>query len=815
MTHILFDVRFALRLVRRGPAFFATLLAVLVAGIGATTAMFSIVNSLLLQPLPYAHPEQLTMVWATQPLVDPSPTSIADFLDWKAQATTFDRMSAMNHEGFSLTSEGARPEPLAGASVTGDFFPLLDVKALHGRLLGPDDDRAGGPRVAVVSAALWRRRFGSEPGLVGRTILLDAIPHTVVGVGPEGFRFSGPYSDGVDVWTPLAVTYADYAKASTAERGSHFLNVIGRRKPGVSLASAQAQLTSIAKSLAVAHPDTNTRVGIRIEDLHDALVGRSRTGVWVLFAAVALVFLIVCANVANLLLTRAQTRRGEMAARAALGATSARLAAQIVTETVVVFLLGAAGGALVSRWLVDLFASGIIDSGGASTIDIRVDAVALLFSIGVCLGCGLFFGLVPALAVSRVVPQAVLKESAARAGISRSQRAVRGGLVVAQVAVAFTLLVGSALALRAFAKVAAVPPGFDASDLATARIVLPGAKYADDGRAAAFYEDVLARVAAHPGVHGAAANSALPMAGSNSNGSFEIEGRPAWQPGERPVLERNIITPGYFATMRIPLLRGREFTDEDRREGRLVMIVSQATAERFFPGVDPIGHRVDWGDREDEEAHEWREIVGVVADVRRRGLASPIAAESYVPLAQHANRWMIVVARSPRAEALLQELPGIVQSVDPDQAVSSRRLMADRLADTIGSQRYVALLLGAFALASLFLATLGIFGLMSYATTARTRELGLRMALGSTPEAAIALVMKGGLRLLAAGLGLGLVIALLAGRVLASRVEGVAAFDLPAYAAIFVILGVAGLLACLIPAWRAVRIPPASALRYD
>lgn len=813
MKYLLSDVRFALRLFRRGPAFFITLLAILIAGIGATTAMFSIANSLLLKPLPYRNAEQLTMIWATQPMVNPSPVSIPDFNDWKEQATLFDKMSATNYSSFGLTSEGARPESLAGANVTGDFFAVLGLEPLRGRLLGPDDDRAGGPRVAVVSAELWHRRFGSDPSLVGRTITLGSEPYTVVGVAPEGFRYSGPFNDGCDVWTPLAVTYPNYTSAAASERGSHFLHVMGRRKPGVSLEQAQVQLTAIAKSIEAAHPESNTKVGVRLVDLHEALVGSSRTGVWVLFGAVALVFFIVCANVANLLLTRAQTRRGEMAARSALGATSSRLAGQIVTETVVVFLLGAAGGAVVARWLVELFAEGVVNEAGAATIGVSVDGTALLFSIVTCLVCGIACGLVPALSVSRIEPQAVLKESAARASIGRTQRNVRSGLVVAQVALAFALLTGGALALKAFAKTAATPPGFDPNDLATVRIVLPDAKYADDEKVAKFYRDTIARVAAQPGVESVAVNSALPMAGSNNNGSFRIEGRPVWRPGERPVLERNVITPGYFKVMRIPLLRGRDITADDRRNGRRVMLISQDAAERFFPGEDPIGHRIDLNE---SGVDQWCEIIGVVGDVRKRGLGQRVWAESYIPLEQHTeDRSMVLVARSPRAEALLAELPRLIQEIDPDQAAQSPMLMTRRVARTIGNQRYVAMMLGAFAAAALLLATLGIFGLMSYSASQRTRELGIRMALGSTPEAVIALVMKGGVRLVAAGLALGLIGALAVGRVLASRVSGVAAFDLSVVVAIPAILGVAGLLACLIPAWRAVRIPPASALRYE
>lgn len=812
MRHLLFDARFALRLLRRAPGFYATLIAVLVGGIGATTAMFSLVESLLLEPLPYPDAGQLTAIWRKDARMDKGPESIPDFVDYKTQATTFERMSATSYTTMSLASPGKRPVALHGAQVSGDFFPMFGVTPAQGRMLGPDDDRVGAPRAVVLSAPVWRSHFGADPTLVGRAVNLDGEPFTVVGVAQDGFVFAGPMSDGADFWISIAATTPEWAEA---HRGNHYLHLLGRRRPGVTLAEAEAQMVGIAKSLEVAYPDTNSKKSVYLVDLHDELVATSRSGLWVLFAAITLVYVIVCANVANLLLTRAQARRAEMAARAALGATPSRLAAQVVTETSVVFLIGAAGGAALAHWLVGVFANNLVDGGGVRTIALGVDGWALAFSVVVSLVSGLVFGLVPALAVARVAPQTVLHASASRAGIGKRQRWTRNALVVAQVALASALLAGSGLALRAFAKVAATSPGFDPDNLATARLALPDVKYDDDAKSVRFFEDLVAKIAAQPGVTGVTANSTMPMCGSNSSGSFEIEGRPPWPPGEGPNLERNAVTPGYFATMGIPILRGRDFTPEDRDGARLVMVISQSTAERFFPGEDPIGRRIDWGDRGDGKEHRWREIVGVSGDVRRRGLDRPIAIESYVPVAQHAHRWMAIAIRSSRAPALLRELPKIVESIDPEQAVSGTRLMSDRVADTIGSQRYVVQLLGAFAVAALLLATLGLFGLVSYSTAQRTRELGIRMALGSTPGGAVRLVLEGGLRLLGAGLAIGLALALVVGRVLASRVAGVAAFDPAIFAAIPVVLGVSGLVASLVPAWRVVRIPPALALRYE
>jgi putative ABC transport system permease protein len=809
LSLVLTDARFALRLLRRKPAFGATLLGVLVLGIGATTAMFSLVVSLLVRPLPYPSADELTVI--RRP--GSSSVSLPDVLDWRAQGTTFASMAAMESASFSLSSAGEPPEYVPGTNVSGDYFSVFAIPPLRGRLLGPDDDKVGGPRVAVLSAQLWHRRFASDPGLVGRAITLNGEAYTIVGIAAEGFRFASSRSSGADVWTPLAVTRRTYARELT-QRGTHYLDAIGRRKPGVSLDQARAQLSGIAATLAAAYPESNAGTKVEVVDLREALVGSSREGVWILFAAVGLVFLVVCANIANLLLARAASRRAEMAARAALGATRGRLVAQLVTETVVVFVVAALGGAFLAHWLVDIFAEGLMRGGGVWTIAFRVDAIALACSITTAIVCGLVFGLVPALEASRVSPQEVLKESGARSSMNRSQRFVRGGLVIAQVAIAFALLVGSGLALRAFAKVAATSPGFDPENVATAAISLPGGKYADPDKVALFYRDVAAAIAAQPGVESASGNSSLPMAGSNWDGSFKIEGREPWPVGSEPTLERNVVLPGYFETMRIPILRGRGITEADVKDRRRVMVISQKAAEMFFPGADPIGQRIDWGSEEDDEVR-WCEIVGIVGDVRKWALSGPVLPEGYVPVAQQPVRWMTLAIRAARPDALLRDLPAVVARVDPEQAVSSLRPMSYRVDASVGPDRFVTRLLGAFAVAALLLSTLGIFGLVSYTTSQRTRELGIRFALGSSPEGVIALVMREGVRLLTAGLVLGLAGALFAGRAIAGRVYGAVSFDLLVFGTILGVLALAGLLASFLPALRAVRISPAVALRYE
>ncbi len=811
------DVRHTFRQFTKAPLFFATVLFVLVMGIGATTAMFSLVECLLLKPLPYPRASELTMVWAVQPRVDPSPVSLPDFLDWKAGATSFRTLAAVEYDAFTLTSEGAAAENLRGASVTGDFFPTFEIAPLRGRLLGPDDDRLGAPRTCVISSALWHRRFASDPDAIGKTLMLNGVPFTLVGVAAEGFRFAGPYTDRADVWAPLAVAYDEYAASLVGGRGNHFLHVVGRRKAGVSVEAAGAEVSRIASAIEAANPETNARVGARAEDLHETLVASSRSGVWILFASVALVFLVVCANVGNLLLTRAESRRGEMAIRAALGATGRRLATQVVTETVVVFAIGALLGAIVARFFVELFASGLVESPGASTLDVNVDVLALAFAVVTSTLAGLVFGLVPAIAVARTTPHSVLKQSATRAGTSRAQVLTRGALVVGQVALAAALLVTSGLALRAFSKLSATPTGFDAEDLVTSRMFLPVPKYAEDGRTRRFFADLAAKIANEPGVVAVGGDSTLPFSGSNSNGSFSVEGRPEYPAGDHPLLARNVVLPGYFETMRVPLLAGRSITADDREDGRLVMVVSKSVADRIFPGEDPIGKRINWGDQHGDAKPIYREIVGVVGDVLRRGLDQPAELEAYVPLAQAPSRWMVMVARTRpgMAHALVDRMPELVRQVDPDQAPAGTKLLSERLHDAIGSRRTVTALLGAFAAAALLLATLGLFGLVSYTTAQRTRELGLRMALGATPAGVVRLVTQGGMRLLGIGLAVGLFLALVVGRFLATRVPGVSAFDLVVFAAVPLVLAFAGAIACVVPAWRAVRIPAAVALRYE
>jgi putative ABC transport system permease protein len=821
------DLRFALRLVRRSPAFYALVIGLVASGIGATTAVFSIVHSMLLRPLPFRESDALTTLRSTAPWeagARGSRATLQDFLDFRTRATTFDGMAAMYGHSFGMASDGAKPERVWGTRASGDFFRLLGIRALHGRLLVPEDDRVGAPCVAVVSAALWQRRFASDPGTVGRAVLLDGVQCSVVGVAPEGFAFGDfGYYDRSDVWVPLAATLPDYARMSAPDRSIegfwHFLNVFGRRKPGVSLERARTELSAIARRIGTEHPRTNARKDVLLVPLHEFLVGSARSGAWLLFTSVALVFLIVCANVANLVLARARARHREMAARIALGATRQRLVAQLLTETSLVFLVAAVAGAALAGLLVELFSEAVVERRVAAIVDVRVDFVAFGVASAGCLLVGLLFAIAPSLATAHVEPQIVLRESAARTGTSRSQRKVQSVLVVTQVALALALLAGSGLALKALEKLATTPLGFDAENLATAKVIVPEAKYPGGGapdyppveRVVEFYRRAVERVAAQPGVRAATADSCSPI--SCGGWAVDVEGGPPL-PQKPRTLGTHAVTLGYFQTMGMPLLRGRDFTTADNRNARRVAIISQAAADELFPGQDPIGRRLDSGV---DEGKVWREIVGIVGDVRSRGLGEAGGVDGYFPLEQTGvwNREMTIFARSDRPDAVLREIPRSIQAIDPDQDVAELSLMSDRVSETIRHQRHLALLLGAFAVFALLLSALGLFGLVSYATAQRTRELGIRMALGSTPERVVGLVLGSGLRLLGVGLAAGLVLAVAVGRALAERIPHVSAFDPEVFATVSALLVFVGILGCLIPAWRAAQIAPARALRYE
>lgn len=815
---VLTDLRFALRLLSRKPRLYATIFVVLIGGIATTTAMFSVVKSLLLEPLPFPNPERLVAIFGERTGEAAIPTragaperhkiSLPDFYDWRARTRSFEHMAVERPWLFLVSSPGRPAEGVSGAHVSGEFFSTYGIRAALGRLLDERDDRVGGPRVVVISHGFWRDRLGSDPHIIGRTVQLDGEPFTVIGVTPEEFVQGPPeLSVPARVWVPFAPSFPSYSSFRAA-RDQQDVTAVGRLRPGVSLEEAGAELRAVAKEVEREHPGRGASA--LVVSLQEELIGDARTSIYVLFAAVLLVFFVACSNVANLLLTSVLARRAEFATRAALGATRARLMQQIITEAVFLFLLAAPLGALGALGLVELFRS---TAAIASVVHVvRLDAEALAACLFVSLLAGLSTGLASTRSLSDLGLDHALKEQAAGASTSRSSRTLSGALVTAQVAIACTLLIASGLAFGGFFALTRAPYGFQTENLATGLVLAARPQYWQEDELARFYERVLTALSTRPDVESTAAASATPLLCAPVSGYFEIEGRPDTKSVESHPLLRNIVTPGYFRTLGIPILKGRDFTADDRRTGRPVTIISQSAADRAFPGEDPIGRRIL---HHAEDVAVYREIVGVVADVRRRGPYESPLPESYVPAAQAPWRTMQLVVRSPNAKAVLAELPNVVAGVDPEVAVSYAGLMDDHVLLSLRIQAATAFLLAGFALAALLLATLGIYGLVAYTTGRRTRELGIRLALGTPAHVVVLLVVRSGLTQLALGLAIGIALALGLGSVIASHLAGVDSLDPSLYMVVVTALLVVGLFSCLVPAWRAVRVPPSTILRYE
>jgi putative ABC transport system permease protein len=806
MSRFLFDLRLAFRLLVRHPGFSVSVIGILALGIGATTAAFSMVESLFLRPLPFPRPGELHVVWNDRD-GGPDFVSFPDVAEWKARATHLERVAAITMRSASLSAPASSPRAVNVGVVSGDFFPMFGLAPERGRLLDGDDMLTGREDVVVVSAATWQTQFASDPHLVGQRIKLDGKPFTVVGIAREEFRLIDPFTVLADAWIPLPVAGTP---ANANDRSAHYLRAMARRKSSASAGQASAELATIVKALHAEHPEASPDDTVSLVPLQEALSGDARSRVWLLFAAVAFVYLVVCANVASLLLSRASARMPEMTMRIALGARRAELVRQQLTETSLLFLGAALLGALLAPWLAKSCADALV-SPSAGWMVAEIDRVALLACTGASLLSGLAVGVVPALTLSGLAPHGALKESAAGATTMPAQNRVRKGLVVAQIAMAFALLVGAGSAVRAFARLTKIEPGFSPEGVVMAQIELPETAAGMAGRWESFFRDAIARVGAMPGVESVAAVNNLPMNYVAISGPFMVEGRAPKPAVDLPQMEQAVVTPGYFRTMGIPLLRGRDFDGNDGPGSRRVIIISQSIASRYFPGTDPIGQRIAWW----SNTPGWREIVGVVSDVRHKGLAVSAPMESYIPFADFPPNTMTVVVKTAIPDSILRALPDVVTSLDAEQAITRMGSMESLVADSIRQQRWQAGLLASFSISALVLAGLGLFGLMSQSISQRTREFGIRMALGSTAGGVLRLVVLQGMKLIAVGLVLGGGASALLGPFLASRVAGVTAFDPALYAAIGVLLASAGALACIVPAWRAVRVAPAVALRYE
>ena len=796
MTTLLQDLRYAARTLAKSPGFTAVAVATLALGIGATTAIFSVVDGVLLRSLPYPEPERLVAIR--------DHVSALDLADLEAGAPSFAGAGGAASQPLDLTGDG-EPTRVAGALVADELFEVLGARAAVGRPLHRSDDRFGGDRVVALSHAFWRQRWGANPSVVGRTLTLGGQPYTVVGVLAPGFELPDL---AADVFVPLRVGYPDAARY----RGVHFLLSSWRLKTGVSLARAQAELDAVARRLGADFPEENKGRTFPMAPLLDRVVGVSRAPLTILFGAVGLVLLIACANLANLLLARAATRRSELAIRAALGAGRSRLVRQLLTESLLLGLTGGAFGLLAAGWVKDLLLARMPE-GLPRAEHVAVDGRVALFALGISLVTGLLFGFLPAWRASRAdVADSLRGGRTVRGGSAR----LRGALVVSEIALAFALLAGAALLLRAFAHMKAVDSGFTPAGVLTASLELPEARY----RAVPEQTRLrlrLVEVLNAPPFERAAMISEIPLGGSSLGHNVVIEGRPPVPKGEEPELISRSVMGDYFGTMGIPLRRGRDLAETDRDGMPLVGVVNERMVREFFPCQNPMGRRIRWARAEGEP--RWIEIVGVVGDVTHYGLAVGERPAIYTPYAQsqdHWKRWMQVVIRtragSDGAALLLKQRVG---SVDPLLPVSRLRSMQEVVAASLARQRFQAQLLAAFAAAALLLAAVGIAGVMATTVKQRTAEIGVRMALGARPGRVLLEVLAQGLRLVAFGIGIGIAAALAGSRLLGSFLFGVQPTDPPTYAAAAAVLALAAMAACLVPALRATRIDPIAALRAE
>jgi predicted permease len=795
------DVRFALRGLRRNPGFTAVAVATLALGIGANSAIFSVVQAVLLRPLPYQEPQRLVAV-----LQDGrGPVSPANFLDLRAQNSVFQQLAAAQAWQATLTGAGP-PEAVRALQLTADLFSVLGVPAARGRTLVAGDDAPGAGRVVVIGHQLWQRRFGGDPGLLGRALLINGESHTVVGIMPPTFQFAPFWIMDTELWVPLDLA------ARRADRSGASLRLFARRAPQVSLAQAQAQVDTLGRRLAQQFPDDNKGLRLQVVPLHDRAVGQVRRALLVLLGCVSFVLLIACANVANLTLARASARRKEIAVRASLGASRSRLVRQLLTESVVLALAGGALGLLLAAGSIDLLIT-LAPANLPRLQTVTLDGPVLAFTLAVALGTGLVFGLAPALALTRADPGAGLRQSSRGATEGSRRHGLRSLLVVSQVALALMLLVGAGLLLRSFQRLLAVDAGFDARHVLSAVVPLADPRYQEPARRAAFYQDLVGRVRALPGVEAVGATNHLPIGGDIWGLSYTIEGAPPPAPGDEPSAIYRTIAPGYLRALGMSLLRGRDFHDADRPETPGVAIVNQAFARQAWPGQDPLGKRI----RVEDGGPNPRAIVGVVKDTRQRDWTAAPTPEMYLAFLQNPpSRGLTLVVRAAGDPlTLAPALERQVWAIDPNLAVVQVRSMEEVVAQAIGQPRFNLLLLNAFAALALLLAAVGIYGVMAYAVHRRTQELGIRLALGAQTRDLRRLVVGQGMALAAVGVALGLAAAFGTTHIMQAMLFEVTPTDPPTFLAISTLLLTVALLATYLPARRATRIDPLTALRAE
>jgi putative ABC transport system permease protein len=794
------DLRYAVRMLTRTPGFTLVAVLTLALGIGANTAIFTIVNALLLRPLPYAAPERLVMVWQDmRARGGPADewASPGNYVDLSRDTTVFAGVAAIGGWRPTLTG-GAEPEPIPGEQVTYEYFSVLGVSPAIGRAFRIEDDVPNAARVAIIGDGLWKRRFGGDPSIVGRTVSLSGDPHEIIGVLPPGFRPIVASQSG-EIWRPLRINRANPA------RGAIIYRAIGRLKNGMSLDRAQAAATALARQLEAAHPEANEKVGFNLQPLHDRVVGDIRPGLLALLGAVAFVLLIACANIANLLLARGSSRTRELAVRVALGAARVRVIRQLLTESVLLATLGGAAGLLLGVWAV----AGLVAIAPATAPrvgEIGLDRTVFAFAALMTLVTGVLFGLAPAMQSSRAQVTDSLKEGG-RGSVTLPGRALRRSLIVAEVALSLMLLTGGGLLVQTFLRLQAADLGFDTRNVLVGFVNPPRATYDTAAKHVAFYDQVYERAKALPGVQKAALVSVLPL-GGDSDMSFEIEGRPLPRsPSETPVTWYRLVTAGYFDTIGMQIRRGRAF---ESREAAPSIIVNESMAKKFFAGEDALGRRLRFGDS------PWFTIVGIVGDAKIRGAREAVRIETFIPYWQFPEPGMNILLKAAGDPALLAgPLKQAVASLDPTIPVQGITTLSEIVGESIEQPRFFAMLSAAFAVLALVLAAVGIYGVMAYVVAQRTTEIGVRIALGATQREVFHLIVGDGLRVTAMGVALGIAGSMLVSRWLTTLLFGVKPGDPLTLAVTAVLLLIVGAAACFVPARRATRVDPMVALRGE
>ena len=811
MESVLRDLRFAFRGLLKRPAFTAIAIVTLGLGIGASTAIFSVVNSVMLRRLPYPNADRIVAIRELNPEGKRVQTTGPNFLDWRAQNTVFEHLAAIKRTSLNLTLAD-RAERINYAQTSANFFDVFGVGPQLGRLFVPGDEQAGHAPVAVLSDALWRRTFGADPGIVGQQISLDAQSYTVIGVAPAGFQ----YPDKVEVWLPplkLAPEFNSQVEP-TERRGMGYLNVVGLLKPGVSVAQAASEMETITSRLRQQYPETNNRRFNAVLSLHEHLTGDSNTMLWLLFGAVMFVLLIACANVANLLLASATSRSREIAIRVALGASRWRVVRQLLTESAILALAGGVLGLFLSSWGVTAITK-LLPNEFPRLNEIGMDWRVFGFTLGVSLLTGFVFGFAPALHISKTDVQEAMKESGrGTAGSSRHTR-LRHALIVTEVALSVVLLAGAGLLFRSFMRLQSVNAGFTADQVLTAQLSPAGPKFQDDAAYVAFFDRVLERARTIPGVISAGTINTLPLAGGPTI-AFRVEGRPVLSVDKWVPTNFRTVSPDYFQTMSIPVLQGRTFTSEDRSGAPRRLMINQALAQRDFPNEDPIGKRITLGNVDENNQPLWFEIIGVTANVRSQELREEPPPELYFSASQLTFPKMAIVLRSTvEPESLAPALRQVVAEVDQTVPVADVRTMEHIVSESVTQPRFNLFLLGLFGGIALLLSAAGIYGVTAYTVTQRTHEMGIRLALGAQVSDVLKLVLGQGMAVIVIGLVVGLAASFALMRLMRSLLFGVGENDPLTFTAITLVLFLVALFACYVPARRATKVDPLVALRYE